>query len=263
MPVDSSCHTSGLDRPGRIVLEGWCPPGVGAVASLRHPGWSQGPWSGLNLGTHVGDDPKAVARNRTAFAGWLGGARPVWLDQVHGARVIDATSVDLSGPPPQADASWTNQVGRACVVMVADCLPVLFAHRRGGFVAAAHAGWRGLAAGVLEATLHTVCRHSGSAPSDWRVWIGPAIGPHHFEVGADVLEALGESGSGFRPKSVGPDGQPRWWADLPGLARSRLQALGVTDIHLSGRCTAGEPDDFFSHRRDGRTGRQAVAIWLR
>jgi polyphenol oxidase len=246
-------------------LTAWCPPGVAALASTRHPGFSESPWAGLNLGTHVGDNPSSVRRNRQAFSQALEGARPVWLNQVHGVDIVNADEV-AAAPAldvvPAADACWTDRPGLACVVMVADCLPVLFAHRQGGFVAAAHAGWRGLAAGVLVQTVQTLCRASACEPSAFKAWLGPAIGPEHFEVGPDVVAAFG-GGQHFRPKSPGADGQARWWADLPGLALTQLKGLGLVDVQLSGRCTFSEPANFYSHRRDGRTGRQAVAIWLK
>jgi polyphenol oxidase len=246
-------------------LIGWCPPGVAARVSTRHPGFSHGPWAGLNLGNHVGDDPAAVHRNRLAFSQVLEGARPVWLNQIHGVDIVDAAEVvaerGFANSPP-ADACWTGRPGLACVVLVADCLPVLFTHRQGGIVAAAHAGWRGLAAGVLIQTVQTLCRATACEPSDLKAWIGPAIGPEHFEVGHEVVAAFA-GGPHFRAKSPGADGQPRWWADLPGLAQTQLKSLGLVDVLLSGRCTFRESADFYSYRRDGQTGRQAAAIWLR
>lgn len=238
------------------------PPRVGAFMSLRSGGVSAPPFDSLNLGDHVGDDPQAVVRNRSRFVRALG-ARPVWLNQVHGAQVVDA-SAHLDGPRPTADASWTSEPGIACVIGVADCLPVLLAARNEGAVGAAHAGWRGLAAGVLEAALAAVCRAASCSPLDVEAWLGPAIGPDHFEVGEDVLEAFG-GGSHFHPRPPGahPDGRPRWLADLPGLARQRLQSAGVRRIADAGLCTVSHPDRCFSYRRDRQTGRMAAAVWLR
>lgn len=233
--------------------------GIQACMTERPGGVSLAPWSAMNLGDHVGDDPQAVAHNRRLLAERLG-AQPVFMAQVHGTAVLALGRDTPDGL--QADACWTQQRALACTVMVADCLPVLFAHRQGGFVAAAHAGWRGLAAGVLVQTVQTLCRASACEPSAFKAWLGPAIGPEHFEVGPDVVAAFG-GGQHFRPKSPGADGQPRWWADLPGLALTQLKGLGLVDVQLSGRCTFSEPANFYSHRRDGRTGRQAVAIWLK
>ena len=238
------------------------PPRVGAFMSLRSGGVSAPPFDSLNLGDHVGDDPQAVAHNRSRFVRALG-VRPVWLNQVHGARVVDA-SAHLDGLRPTADASWTSEPGIACVIGVADCLPVLLAARNGGAVGAAHAGWRGLAAGVVEAALAAVCEAASCGPSEVEVWLGPAIGPDHFEVGEDVWQAFG-GGPHFRPRPPGthPDGRPRWLADLPGLARQRLQSAGVGRVADAGLCTVSHPERCFSHRRDRQTGRMAAAVWLR
>jgi hypothetical protein len=236
--------------------------------STRHGGVSTGPWASLNLGGACGDDPSAVARNRERFARSLG-ARPVWLRQVHGTTVLCLDDYPAGADLPPADASWTQQAGVACAVLVADCMPVLMAARDGRAVAAAHAGWRGLAAGVLEATIAALRQGAGVEADQLQVWLGPCIGPQAFEVGADVLEGFGESppqadAALFRPRPR-PDGSARWLADLPTLAARRLQAAGVPGraIHRSERCTVQEPSDFFSFRRDGTTGRQAAAIWRR
>ena len=222
----------------------------------------------MNLGAAVGDDAAAVARNRASFAAAIG-AQPVWLRQVHGTQVLrlQTGALENAARDTPADAAWTTESGIACAVLVADCLPVLLALRSGGAVAAAHAGWRGLAAGVLEATLHALCEGTGSAPGDVLAWRGPCIGPAHFEVGADVLEAFGSTPQAphaahfaSRPRA---DGTPRWRADLAQLAHERLAAAGVQHIARSGRCTYGEPSDFFSFRRDRVTGRMAAAVWCR
>ncbi len=244
------------------------PPAVGAAMSTRRGGRSQGPWASLNLGGACGDDPVPVAANRECFAATLG-ARPVWLRQVHGTAVLrlgrDSTGADL----PPADAAWTIDTGVACTVLVADCLPVLLAARDGSAVAAAHAGWRGLAAGVLEETVRALEQGAGVPSRDVLAWLGPCIGPQAFEVGADVLAGFGSSPGhadpaffSFRPRA---DGSPRWLANLPALAAKHLQQAGVpaAAIHQDGRCTVGAPSDFFSFRRDGVTGRMAAAIWRR
>ena len=220
-----------------------------------------GPHASLNLGDHVGDDPAAVWANRAQLAQQLQGARPVWLRQVHGSTVVDAAAVLAGDLTPEADGSWTREPGVACVVQVADCLPVLFAAPNGAAVGAAHAGWRGLAAGVVERTASAVARAAGCEPEELSCWLGPCIGPRQFEVGADVLQAFG-GGARFvgRPR---PDGQSRWLADLAGLARDRLAALGLSTVTGGLWCTVEDNSSFFSFRRDGVTGRQAAAVWLR
>jgi YfiH family protein len=240
-------------------------PGVGAVMTTRAGGASSGPFASLNLGLGAGDEPAAVRANRERFAAPIG-ARPVFLTQVHGARVVN---LDTLAPEAlaQADASIATRPGLACTVMVADCLPVLFAapQRRG--VGAAHAGWRGLAAGVLDNTVQALCEAAACAPQDLVAWLGACIGPQAFEVGADVLHAFGADPSKadnphFAPKKAAADGSPRWWADLPGLARDRLAAAGVQQVSGGGWCTVADDSRFFSYRRDRVTGRMAAAAWL-
>ncbi len=238
------------------------PAAVGAFVSTRAGGVSAPPFDSLNLGIAVGDDAEAVAENRRRFAAALG-ADPVWLRQVHGSRVVHIGAGDAALPAPQADAAWTSDDGVACVVQVADCLPVLFAASDGRAVAAAHAGWRGLAGGVLEATLTALCEGAGCEPSAVQAWLGPCIGPRHFEVGADVLVAFDANPAGspwFSPRPRA-DGSAAWLADLPGLARQRLQRAGVAAVHGGRWCTVSEPSRFFSHRRDRVSGRFAAAIW--
>lgn len=277
-------------------------PGVAALMSTRSGGVSRGAFDSLNLGVAVGDDPEAVAENRRRFGAALG-AKPVFLSQVHGTRVVrlttaggaapsarrsagaqlrsdDAQSVAGDAAPeigygaaseggavPQADASFTTEPGLACVIQVADCLPVLFAAPRRQGVAAAHAGWRGLAAGVLEATVAALCEAAGCTPEELRVWLGPCIGPRRFEVGAEVLAAF-VAGPGLRPARFEAGEGDRWLADLPGLARDRLVASGVDGGRIGGGhwCTVEDESRFFSHRRDrtrfGSSGRMAAAIWI-
>ncbi|MGA0610887.1 peptidoglycan editing factor PgeF [Caldimonas sp. KR1-144] len=240
---------------------------VGALMSTRAGGVSRGPFESLNLGSAVGDDPQAVVENRRRFAAALGGAA-VWLQQVHGTRVVPLTPADASAPTHEADACVTSETGVACVIQVADCLPVLFAAPEGRAVAAAHAGWRGLAAGVLEATVAALCERSGAAPRDIEAWLGPCIGPNEFEVGADVLAGFGAEAARPHPRFAARAGQPgKWLADLPGLARDRLAALGLTRVSGGSWCTVGDPSRFFSFRRDrpvfGNSGRLAAAIWRR
>nr|ALV86287.1 hypothetical protein [uncultured bacterium 3]ALV86349.1 hypothetical protein [uncultured bacterium 6] len=252
----------------RVALEGAIAPDwevdarVGALMSTRAGGVSAAPFDSLNLGRSPGDDPAAVNENRRRFAAALG-AEPVWMSQVHGTRVLRleaAGGLAVSGVE-SADAAITTAPGLACTVMVADCLPVLFAGPEGRGVGAAHAGWRGLAAGVLEATVAALCDAVGCAPRELQAWLGPCIGPCRFEVGADVVEAFGAG-----PRFVAharPDGAPRWLADLPGLARDRLGAAGLTQFSGGAWCTVEDPSRFFSFRRDGVTGRMAAAVWLR
>lgn len=231
--------------------------------SVRGGGVSRAPWDSLNLSFSVGDDASAVAENRARFASALG-ARPVWLNMVHGRRVLHL-SAPVEEPAGPADAAWTTERGLACTVTAADCLPVLMALRNGQAVAAAHAGWRGLAAGVLEETLRALCDGTRARPADVQAWLGPCIGPRRFEVGAEVLDAFGaRAGSGTsccfvpRPRA---DGQMAWLADLAGLARQRLEAAGVGLISGTPACTVEDDSRFFSFRRSGVTGRMAAAIW--
>lgn len=242
-----------------VLRPGWPAP-AGALVSTREGGVSTGPWASLNLGDAVGDDPAAVAENRRRFEAGLGGAKPVWLRQVHGTRVLRLSPADLTQPPQQADAAWTDQPGIACTVMVADCLPVLLAAPDGRAVAAAHAGWRGLAGGVLEAAVSALCDGAGVDPSGLQAWLGPCIGPTAFEVGAEVRDAFEADAAhlAYRPR---PDGSPRWLADLPALARARLCRAGLTSVQGGEWCTVSDASRFFSYRRDGVTGRFAAAVW--
>ena len=250
------------------------PPGVQAAMSTRDGGVSAAPWQSLNLGVAVGDGARAVAENRARFAAALG-ARPHWLRQVHGTHVRKLGAAHPARPEDPAedpaddpaDAAWTDEPGIACTVQVADCLPVLFAARDGRAVAAAHAGWRGLSAGVLEATVLALRQGAGVAPADVVAWLGPCIGARQFEVGADVLRAFAEPGddSCFVPRNR-TDGSARWLADLQRLAQRRLMRAGVGSVSVLPLCTVEENSRFFSFRRDGLTGptgRMAAAIFLR
>ena len=233
---------------------------VGALMSTRAGGVSQGRWQSLNLGVAVGDDPAAVAENRRRFEAALG-VPAVYLRQVHGARVVRLTCADAGRTlADAADAAITTDPTVACTVQVADCLPVLFAAPEGRGVAAAHAGWRGLAAGVLEATVAALCDAAACAPAELAAWLGPCIGPRRFEVGADVVDAFAPHPSRFvaRPRA---DGSPRWLADLPGLARDRLATLGVARVSGGAWCSVEDASRFFSFRRDGVTGRMVAAVW--
>jgi len=243
-------HPDWIQPPG-------LPTGVGAVFTSRRGGVSRPPYDELNLGDHVGDDPAAVAANRAVLQQALG-VRPVFLRQVHGTRVL-RLDAQAAGPPQEADACLTTERGLACCILVADCLPVLLAAPDGRGVAAAHAGWRGLAAQILEATVEALCQATGCQAGQLSAWLGPCIGPDEFEVGADVLQAFGCSpGTAslrFRPNPAG-----RWQADLQGLARDRLTRLGVP--LWAAPATTREPR-LYSYRREGATGRFAGCIWLR
>jgi YfiH family protein len=244
---------------------GWALEGVGAVMTTRAGGVSRGPYASMNLGSAVGDDPQAVQANRERLQRAIG-ARPVWLKQVHGARVVDLDALGDVAEAVEADASFTTRPGVACTVGIADCLPVLFAAPEGKGVAAAHAGWRGLAGGVLENTVHALCKAARCEPSDLHAWLGACIGPDAFEVGRDVLEAFGANAAQpdlqrFKPRTAA-DGSERWLANLPQLARDRLQAAGLRSLSGGAWCTVTDASRFFSFRRDRVTGRMAAAVWL-
>lgn len=229
------------------------PKSVRAFQTLRTGGCSQAPWTDFNLGDHVGDDPFCVKANRNALCQWLP-SEPVWLKQVHGTATVDAGFLPIL---PEADAVFSRVTNKVCVVMTADCLPVLFCDRAGTVVAAAHAGWRGLLAGVLEETISRM----GVSPSDILVWLGPAIGPECFEVGEEVraafVQASADADLAFRPY-----GTEKYLADICLLARQRLLAAGIESISGGDLCTVSDPARFFSYRRDGVTGRMASLIWI-
>jgi YfiH family protein len=247
-----------------LIEPDWpAPAAVFARTTTRLGGQSGGIYRGLNLGYHVGDDPAAVAANRVSLQRELPiGTKVQWLSQVHGSSAIQAGT----GPDyPEGDASWTRESGWACALLTADCLPVLFCDRAGTVVAAAHAGWRGLAAGVLESTIASM----SAEPGEILAWLGPAIGPTAFEVGPEVKSAfLAAAGAGscdtvadcFTPR---PLESARYFADLYGLARRRLADAGVVSVYGGNYCTFSEPGRFYSFRRDGQTGRMASLICLR
>jgi YfiH family protein len=242
------------DEPADWIVPDWpVPPRVKALVTTRNGGLSAGPYASLNLGLRVNDDPETVERNRTLLRGHLP-AEPRWLRQVHGNRVVDAARVQQ---PVEADAATSRTPDTVCAIMVADCMPVLLADRTGTVVGAAHAGWRGLAAGIIENTVQSMA----VAPSTLVAWLGPAIGPAAFEVGADVRDAFVGQDPGAA--SAFADHKPgKWLADLFALARRRLHVTGVTDVHGGGLCTVSDPRRFYSYRRDGTTGRMAALIWL-
>lgn len=239
-----------------LILPQWPAPGrVRAASTTRIGGLSPAPYDTLNLAKHVGDDPGRVDANRARLDEALSlPGEPLWLNQVHGCEVADTETAE---PGCSADAALARGPGRVCAVMTADCLPVLFCARDGSTVAAAHAGWRGLAAGVLERTVADL----GVAPADVLAWLGPAIGPDAFEVGPEVREAFTAGDAGARG-CFRPAGGDTWLADIFGLARRRLAAVGVSAVFGGGLCTYSDPRRFYSYRRDGVTGRMASLIWL-
>lgn len=242
-----------------LILPDWpAPTKVCAAQSTRAGGVSPAPFNSLNLGSHVGDKPLWVQTNRERLAACLNlPSDPVWLEQVHGTRVL---SLPANTDNLAADAVVTRTPGQVCAVMTADCLPVLFCDQAGTVVAAAHAGWRGLASGVLEATLQAMA----VSPATVLAWMGPAIGPAAFEVGGEVRDAF-ISHSPFAADAFVAHGDPsdnKWLANIYHLARLRLAAAGVTHIYGGEYCTYNDAQRFFSYRRDRETGRMASLIWL-
>ena len=246
-----------MKHPETLLPFDWAlPAGVHAAFTTRRGGVSPAPWDSFNLGAHVGDAPEHVAANRLRLRQLLGlPGEPGWLSQVHGIDVAHLDSPSTSSPVT-ADASVTSAVGTACVIMVADCLPVLFASRDGQRIGAAHAGWRGLAAGVLENTVAAL----GVPPPELTAWLGPAILQANFEVGADVREAFVARDAAAADYFV-PNVRGRWQADLVGLARRHLERLGVGLVAGGHWCTYADRTHFYSYRRDGGGGRMAALIW--
>lgn len=242
----------------RLLQFDWpLPRGVRAAFTTRNGGTSPAPWDSFNLAGHVGDAAEVVAANRAQLVSQLAlPAEPAWLNQVHGSEVVDLDSRQLSGGPVTGDASIAGSPARVCVILVADCLPVLFATRDGRRIGAAHAGWRGLVGGVLEATVKALAVD----PSTLTAWLGPAISREHFEVGADVRYAFLGSDPGAEPLFA-PNSRGRWQADLVGLARRHLERLGVGLVAGGHWCTYADRTHFYSYRRDGGGGRMAALIW--
>ena len=246
-----------------LLIPHWpdLPPHIGALSSLRKGGVSQGAYAdasgggGMNMGLHVGDEALAVAANRQRLRRILPG-EPKWLHQVHGIEVVDAANCPQDA---EADASFTNQRNIVCAIQTADCLPVLFCDQDGKMVAAAHAGWRGLAAGVLQQTVRTM--RAGGAASI-RAWLGPAIGPQQFEVGAEVLQAFAHlpMAATFVPH---PRHEGKYLLDIYQLARRALAQVEVLDVVGGEYCTVSSPQQFYSYRRDHCTGRMVSCIWIK
>jgi YfiH family protein len=259
MTFESGCEMDFILTPDWPGL----PPGIGALTTVRQGGVSRPPYDdgagggGLNLGIHVGDRPEDVSRNRALLHSVLP-AEPAWLTQVHGSTVVDAAT---AADAPQADASIASERNAVCAIQTADCLPVLFADIWGRVVGAAHAGWRGLAGGVLE---NTVARMREAGAGDITAWLGPAIGPERFEVGEDVLRAFAERDaamrSAFRPIADRPE---KYLADIFSLARMTLARAGITAVYGGGLCTVTDQARCYSYRRDKVTGRMASLIWLK
>jgi len=249
----------GADSPASIWLQpDLGVPSVRVVSTTRQGGSSEGRFAGLNLGDHVGDDEADVEQNRAVLEAILPPERAItWLKQVHGTRVLNAASEYT--PSVEADAIWTDNKAFACTVMTADCLPIVLADIHGRCIAAVHGGWRGLASHVLHKTIAAL----PVAPEELVAWFGPAIGPTAFEVGGDVLAAfyLAETDAAVRPVSGVED---KYLLDLNMIAGRQLLALGLRAENISGGeiCTFSNPDHFFSHRRDGVTGRMATAIFF-
>ncbi|WP_411992312.1 peptidoglycan editing factor PgeF [Agarivorans sp. DSG3-1] len=232
-----------------------CPANVVAVYSDRVAGVSQVPFDSYNLGDHVGDELAAVNSNRANFQMSMP-EQVCWLKQVHSTRVVDAS--DQANVLSEADASIAASSGAACVVMTADCLPVLFCDLQGTVVAAAHAGWRGLVDGVLEKTVAKM----QVEPQQLMAWMGPAIGPQAFEVGAEVKQRFVQHNARAASAFTQASQADKYYADIFTLAEQRLQALGIGAIYSERICTYSHPQHYFSYRREGQTGRMAAAIWL-
>ena len=238
-----------------ILRPDWrAPPNVRAAITTRRGGVSQGPHASLNLGSHVDDDPDAVRHNRALLRTHLAlPAEPCWLNQTHGTDLVEATRAHQ---PPSADAAFSRTAGEICAILTADCLPILLCNRSGATVLAIHAGWRGLLDGIISRCVETLAED----PADWMAWIGPGISGAAYEVGSELV-ALFTAREPRWSRYFTPM-QDKMRADLPALAEDQLAMAGIADITRYAGCTAGEPERFFSYRRDGLTGRFASLIWL-
>ena len=250
----------GIGQQPFDVIEGPAWHGVRYFCTTRHGGVSLPPYDSLNLGLHVGDDEAAVQENRSRLARALP-TPPIWVQQVHGVDVFEA---DVGQAPNnvQADALLTACPGQTLAIMTADCLPVVMGDTEGRVLAVAHAGWRGLAAGVLEHTFQRLRRRLPNTNVCWRAWIGPGIGVQHFEVGESVRQAFVQADAAAVDCFLAGREAGKWQADLPALAQRRLQHIGVTEVWQSGLCTHARDDLFFSHRREQPCGRMATLAWL-
>lgn len=240
-----------------FIVPDWpCPANISALTTLRYGGYSAAPYDSFNLGAHVGDAPLQVQANRQYLQQCVGtDVNIAWLEQVHGTDVVDIDIDVDTARPPQADAAIARRPQRACVIMTADCLPVLLCAQDGSVVAAAHAGWRGLLHGVLEQTVQQMACPAARLLA----WLGPCIGPQAFEVGDEVQASFTAKWAGHRTAFIRHG--DRWLADLPLLAKQTLQRSGVTQCYQANACTYSEPSRFFSYRRDQQCGRMATLIW--
>ncbi len=254
-PLARELRAQGLDW---IVPEWPVAAHVRALVTTRAGGVSIGRYATMNLGRHTADDPDRVTENQRRLAAFLP-SPPVWLDQVHGAEVA-VLGAGSAARPRTADAAVTRKRGVVCAVLIADCLPVLVANRGGSIVGVAHAGWRGLVAGVVEATVAAL-RDSCGPMDELAAWLGPAIGPAAFEVGADVRDALLARDAGLA-QCFAAHRDGKWLADLYAIARNRLAAAGVAQVSGGGYCTMTDAARFFSHRREPASGRMAALVWL-
>ena len=242
--------------PGEWIQPDWpAPPNVRAFVTTRHGGVSPGEYASMNLGVNSGDDAANVARNRLIVRACLPSA-PHWMKQVHGVETADLDRIE-SGDAPRADAAVTGEAGRVAVVLTADCMPLFLCDARGTRVGVAHAGWRGMAAGVIEGAVRSL----GGEPGDVLAWMGPAIGPAAFEVGPEVRAAFMDVDARAASAFV-PHGGAKYKADLYALARQRLERAGVRAISGGGFCTYREADRFFSYRRVQASGRMGAFIWM-
>lgn len=249
-------------KPFFIKPEWNLPDNVQAMVTTRIGGYSQTPWQGFNLALHVNDKPELVAKNRALLRKNLP-AEPYWLEQTHSCRVIEHPQTIEKSLPPNADGSFSCQKNQVCVVMTADCLPLLISNKQGTAVAALHAGWRGLADGIIEEGIALLLNASQCLPADLTVWLGPAIGPKAFEVGEDVRQiflTIQPCEEAFLPIPGKPG---KWLANIYLLAKQRLAALGINDINGGEYCTFTNQEQFYSYRRDGVTGRMASLIWIK
>jgi len=254
----------------KIIQPDWeAPVNVKSLVTTRCDGYSKAPFDSFNLGAHVEDNNDNVRKNRQRLAELLP-SEPIWLNQVHSDLVVDAGKT-ISGT--DADGSYTTQANVVSVVLTADCLPVLVCTRQGDGVAALHAGWRGLANGILEQGIEKLLAATKRRPEDLLVWLGPAIGPENFEVGEDVRQSFLQQSMQnshyytqieqcFTPSKNTSDEKNKWFADIYQLARIRLSLMGVENCSGGNYCTYNDKEKFYSYRRDGKTGRMASLIWL-
>ena len=255
-----------------FIIPNWpAPANVHALQTKRSGGYSLAPYDSLNFGMHVKDNPIHVAKNRQLLSDYVP-SEPVWLNQTHSTNIINAGVVDAAQTSciVDADASFSTQKNVVCVVMTADCLPVLLCDKAGTIVIAVHAGWRGLCDGAIEASIDAACRAAQIMPADLMAWLGPAIGPNAFEVGAELRDQFimqdGQAEAAFKPHKNDKQEQNKWLANIYQIAAQRLNNCGVSQVYGGGIesdfCTFTQKEQFFSYRRDGVTGRMASLIWL-